>query len=959
VRANLKSLAFLSLAGKRLKHRPGLTSLLILSYALTIGLAVCVPVFADAISMQILQEEIEQKTKMQGCPPFAVRFYAMPDADAGGEMSLEEAAYVKDWLGDTLVRETGLPLRLVYAQNEGRVLYLQPKPGDTRYDQQILGQAQPVLVENIGQHIRVVAGEPFGEAGATDQFAVWIERKYADDLAIQAGESYDLNVPWRREIGTLSVKVAGIWEALDAGDPFWYENPASLFVDRVLTTEAQYRQYVLPLTPGKTYYNYWYYVLDDTKMSFGHAEKYIKALEMIEREVSKRLPTGGMDFSPLRELKQGLQRKASLLAVLFGFSLPLVGVLVYFMASLSATVVHLERQETAILTSRGTGRLQVMGVTLLETAILLVLAIPLGITCGLLLARLMGYTQSFLKFVPRAPTRVHLAAIDWRLVSLGMGVSALSRLVPSWSATRFSVVAWERWSARRQGLLGVARLLLMGFLAVATAYTYYRLTRIGSLGLIGLKSSDPTFDPLLLFAPSLFLLAVALLASELFALLMRPLAWLGKLQTGATGFLSLIGLGREGGQYRTPIYMLVLCLSAGILFASLAKSADTWLMDRRQYEYGADLTFKPRDFVPDVSPVFQIPSAQASLGQGSGQENEEIRALQVPLSDYEKIEGVAKAARVAQYWATIPAQRIPNLLLLGIDRADFPQVCYYRSDYSALSFGELMNRLGATPDGVLLPSFIANQLQISEGDKLPVQLRIGMDTSEPIQFTLVGTFERFPTMLSEQRAVIIANLDHIQMETGGNLLWDIWLRLKPGADGERILEDVSRMGVTPLSSEILAPKIRRDQDRLERVGIFGMLSICFLASAALVSAGLVVYSFASLSSRGFRFAVWQALGLRRSEVIRVVSLEHLIMLLYGLIAGIALGVLATRLYGPYFRLIESVQMPVPPFIPLMDWDKAFWMALVVGGALIVMQGGVLFRVARARVFEILRLGTRE
>jgi hypothetical protein len=68
-----------------------------------------------------------------------------------------------------------------------------------------------------------------------------------------------------------------------------------------------------------------------------------------------------------------------LLAVLFGFSLPLMGVLVYFMASLSAMMAHLERQETAILTSRGTGRLQVMGVTLLETAILLILAAPLGI----------------------------------------------------------------------------------------------------------------------------------------------------------------------------------------------------------------------------------------------------------------------------------------------------------------------------------------------------------------------------------------------------------------------------------------------------------------------------------------------------------------------------------------------------------------------------------------------------
>jgi len=943
----LRSLAFLSLAGKRLKHRAGLTSLLILGYALTIGLVVCVPVFADAISKQILQEEIAIKTKTQDCPAFAVRFYAMPSA--GGEMSLEEASYAKEWLGDMLARETGLPVQLIYAQNEGPVFYLQPKPGDTRYDREILGATQPVLVENIGQHIQVVAGEPFGVATAAGQFTAWMERKYADELAIQPGESYDLDIPLQRGRKPLSVKIVGIWEALDPREYFWYENPSFGFAGRLLTTEAQYRQYILPLTPEKTYFDYWYYVLDDTKMSFGRAEKYIKALELVEREVRKRLPTGRMDFSPLRELKQGLQRKASLLAVLFGISLPLMGVLVYFMASLSTMVVRLERQEMAIFASRGTDRLQVVGVMLVETAILLALATPLGILCGLLLARLMGYSQGFLMFVPRVPIQVHLAALDWRLIGLGMVISALSRLVPSWSATQFSVIAWERWNARRQGVLGAVRFLLMGLLVVATAYAYYRLTRIGSLGLIGLKPSDPTFDPLLLFAPSLFLLAAALLASELFALLMRPLAWLGKLQPGATGFLSLMSLGREGGQYRTPIYMLVLCLSAGVFFASLAKSADIWLVDRRRYEYGADLTFEPRDSLN-----------QGLLAPSSAQGGAEVRALQVPLSDYEGIEGVAKAARVAEYGATIPlAQHISNLRLLTIDRVDFAQVCYYRSDYSALSLGELMNRLGARSDGVLLPAYIATQLQLGEGDRLPVQLRIGGDTSQPIELTLVGTFDHFPTMYSEQRAVIVANLDYIQMEVAGSLVWDVWLRLKPGADGERILKDITHTGVTPFAPRILGPRIQRDQNRLERVGLFGMLSICFLASALLVSVGLVVYSLASLIGRGFRFAVWQALGLRRSEVIGVVSLEYLVMLLYGVLVGTACGVLAAYLYGPYFRLTESAQVPIPPFIPLIDWGKATWMFLAAGGALVLMEGAVLSRVARTRVFEILRMGTRE
>ena len=939
--------SFLLLAGKRLKHRGGLTALLIAGYVLTIGLVVCVPVFADAICKQILQEEISLRAKTQNCPPFAVRVYAMPGA--GGSMSLEEAAYIKGWVGDMLVRETGLPIQLIFSQTEGPVFYLQPKAEDTRYDREILGATQPVLVEDIAQHIRIVAGEPFGVVTDAGQLVVWMEREYAEKLAVQPGESYDLTIPLNRGRDPLPVKIAGIWEPLDPQEHFWYENPSFGFADRLLTTEEQYRNYILPLAPEKTYFNFWYYVLDDTKMSFGHAEKYIKALEDIDREVGKRLPAGRMDFSPLRELKQGQQRKTSLLAVLFGISLPLVGILIYFMASISTMVVRLERQETAIFTSRGTGRLQVVGVMLAETAILLIVALPLGILCGFGLARLMGYSQSFLKFVPRAPIRVHLAAVDWRLVGLGMGVSALSRLIPAWSATRFSIVTWERWNARRQEVLGAARFMLMGLLVVASFYTHYRLTRIGSLSLIGLKPSDPSFDPLLLFAPSLFLLTVAFVASELFTLLMRPMAWIGKLQRGATGFLSGMDLGREGGQYRTPVYMVILCLSAGVFFASLARSADVWLVDRRQYEYGADLTFTPRDSLD-----------QGGMGMASAREPLEVHALQVPLSDYEGIEGVAKAARVARYQMSVPlGQPLGNLQLLAVDRANFLQVCYYRSDYSTLSFGELMNRLGARSDGILVPSDLAAQLQLNEEDRLPIRVTIGKDTSQTIELTLVGTFDYFPTMYQARNRVLIANLDYIQMEVAGSLAWDVWLRLEPGADEERILKDITRTGVTPFASRTLGPTIRRDQNRLERVGLFGMLSICFLASAALVSAGLVVYSFASLFGRGFRFAVWQALGMRRSEVIRVVSQEYLVVVLYGVGVGILCGVLAAYLYGPYFRLTESVQVPIPPFIPLIDWGSAIWMSLAAGGALVLMEGAVLSRVARTRAFEILRLGTRE
>lgn len=938
---------FFSLALKRLGSRIGLAFLLVFSFALTTGLVVCVPVFVDAMVKEIIREELAFKTETQDCPPFPVRFYAMPRY--GEVMTLEEVAYARQWIADMLVREVGLPVRSRYAQIDGPVFYLRPQIGDSRYKDRILTSVQATLVQDVGEHIEVVQGAPFGEIADPGQFQVWLHTSLAARLAVQVGDTFRLISPVPTDKTEVVIRVAGIWEALAPEDrAYWPDFPERIFENKLLVTEEQYRAHILPVRAEQTAYSVYYYVLDDEKMRLSQAEHYIEALRFVEREVSGRLPAGRMDFSPLPELERGLQRKATLSAVLFGFALPLVAVLLYFMGSVSAMLARYQQREMAMLSSRGTGRLQILTVLLVETGLILLVACPLGILAGLGLARLMGYTQSFLAFVPRTPVDVQWASIDWRLVALGMVVSSLARLMPSWAATGLSVVTFEQWNARREAVFRGMRFLLIGILVLVTLYAYRQLSNIGSLSLIGWQASDTSFDPLLLLAPSLFLLTVPLLAAELFVLFMRPLTWIARGISSVSGFLGFMNLGREGGQYRTPIYMLVLCLSLGVFFASIAKSADTWLLDRRRYEVGADLAFEPRDV--------QV------VGMGIGGESgfSEIQALRLPLGDYEQLDGVRDATRVGEYQASVAAgQPMSRVRLLAIDRTDFPSVTYFRSDYAAQALGDLMNRLAMRPEGILLPTRMAERLQLAEGDKIALSIILDANETYPFTFIVVGTFDYFPTMFEDKAFVAVTNLDYLESQTGGLLPYGIWMRLDEEADGEQVLGDIKLLGVTPALPKDLGARLERDQSRLERVGMFGMLSICFLTGAVLAGLGLLVYNFASLMSRGLRFAIWRAMGIRRSEVMAAVSVEYLTTLLYGVGVGTVLGVVASRLYVPFFRLTEETTVPVPPFMPFIDWQRAAWMAIAIVAAFVVVELVMLRQIARTRVFEVLRMGVRE
>ncbi len=933
----MRFVAFLSLALKRLRSRAFLSTVLVICMAMTIGVMACIPVFSGAVSRRIMQQELAAKTKTLNRPPFSVRFYSLPRARQ--PLSLDDADYARDWIGDMLVREVGLPIRMVYSQNESPSIRVRPKPDDPHYIGEDLATTQIVVVQDIAQHVTVVDGAAFGQAPTTEHLTVWVPASFADRLGISVGEQYDLAYFFSERVEPVTVEIAGIWQPIDPNEPFWYRPPDEL--EALLTTRDQYQAFIAPIAPEGTGFDFWYYVLDDRRMNLDYAEQYVAGLDEIVKEVALRLPNGRMDFAPTEELIAGQERKSALSTFLFGFSIPLIGILILFIASISTMVARSQMQETAMLASRGTSRWQILSLTFVDTLLILAVATPLGIGLGMLLARLLGYSLSFMTFVYRTPLEVSTASLDWRLVGVALLIGMASRLVPAVLAMRESVVTFEQKNARRSTALGATRVLLLLVLTGATVYGYRQLNQRGVLGLTGWQGEDPLSDPLLLLAPTLYLFTAPLWASELFALLMRPLALLGKWIPSVTGYLGFLSLGREGGQYRTPTYLMVLCLSLGVFYASLARSADIWLVDRLQYQVGADITFEP------------------GVNEETGLTQADMAWL-LPASEYMKIDGVTEATRVGQYTARVPGigSGSARVRLLGIERTYFPQVAYYRSDFSDEPLGALMNTLAARSDGILVPKEAAELLDLEEGDSVTLEVLID-GTWRPLDFQMVGTFSYWPTVYPEEMPAVVANLDYLQVQTGGEFPHNIWLRTRDNADSAQVLRAAESLGILPLKPADLRALLTADKQRLERVGLFGLFSISFVASALLAGSGLLIYNSASMSGQAYRFAVLQAMGLRRKQVMSVVGIEYVVTLLYGMIVGAGLGVVGARLYVPFFPLSEGSAMPVPPYIPYVDWNATTWMAVSMAVALILVQAVILMRLVRTKVFEALRLGTRE
>jgi putative ABC transport system permease protein len=333
----------------------------------------------------------------------------------------------------------------------------------------------------------------------------------------------------------------------------------------------------------------------------------------------------------------------------------------------------------------------------------------------------------------------------------------------------------------------------------------------------------------------------------------------------------------------------------------------------------------------------------------------------LPIEEYLNLPGVLAATRVGDYPTTINSigtRRNVRARFLGIDRLDFPGVAAFRTDFARVSLGELMNRLGARPDGILVSQTIMTQNKLNIGDTLVMRTTIE-NVSVESQFTIVGVYDFFPTVFEDERFTIVGNLDFLFSEAGSALPHSIWFRLAPNADRAALRSGIEGLGVWIANWRDVGPLIALEENKMERVGIFGMLTLSFLAAALFASIGLLVYNYASLRERLYRFAIVRAVGLTQGQLLSQIALEYGALTGYGVVGGVLIGVLVSRLFIPFFRVTTELTMRPPSLVPLIAWTGIIQITIAFAVALLLAQAVVIFAATRRGVFQALRMGDQE
>ncbi|MFN8442768.1 MAG: ABC transporter permease [Caldilineaceae bacterium] len=948
---------------RRLVSRPILTLLALLGVVLAVGLLSSTAFFSQAVDRVLLREELAKLSKQTGRHPFATRVYVFPTARR--PMKLAQAETVGKDIAGALSGEIGLPIAHLGTDVESVGLMLLPTEGDFRYgnDQKLLNQISLQYIADVADHLTIVAGDPFPAEndGAADNpqatvLDVWMHNRLAQEMGVRPGETFRVTVNLSQF--PVPVRVRGLWQAKDPHESFWFSNPDQAMKNTFLIQRSGYIQFAEPMMAAGSGSVSWPIMLDDSAMNPAHARQYAQGYQRGMTIINQFLPGAKLDVSALDPLEKFVQRQSTLTTMLISFNLPALGFLLAFLMLIAMIVADWQRRETAILVSRGMGTPSVLALTALEEAILYLVGVPLGILFGMWLARMMGYTSSFLTFISRDPLPVSMQGLDYRYVAAALAVALLARLLPALQASKQSVVTEERTRIRPLRAPWFQRVFLDILLLLPTWYAYQQLTLRGSLGaLTGDRPEDILQDPLLVLLPALMIFCAALLSMRFFFIIMRIFDWLARWVRWLPLHLSLRQISRAGQYAVTPLLLIIVVLGLGIYTATLAASLDQWLLDRVHYSVGTDVSFLP------------MPPGSDSGDSGSSSGTDAADSSWVPTkAEFSDLDGVISAGRVGRYPARIPSESDREIRghFLGVDRADFSRVAWFRNDFADQPLGALMNLLAFDDANVLVPERYLELTKFHVGDK--IKLTINYDEITVTEdFKIAGTYQYFPTVYDDDLTVI-GNLDYLFLLTGIDLPYDVWMQtngklvssLDPLGNTNNttgVFRQVKdEMGIIPGQARDARLLIEQERGKFERVGVFGTLSVGFLAATLMAILALLIYSYASLQERLYQFGVLRAIGIRKRQALMQVALEYSILTLFGALAGWLIGVQTAQLFAPFFRITGRPEIALPPLIPIIPQEQIVTLVVAFVVFMVTVQAIVIAFALAGRLFSVLRMG---
>ncbi len=910
-------------------------SFVVVGLVITVALIAAIPLFTTASLDRFLRSEL---STLESELPLSslLLVHRVPFSSS---TPLEQYRRADDFMRQQATELPGLPLTRMTRYGSTRVLsFLAESDKDQPEDLRQYQSAGLAFLTGLEDHVEIVLGESLGledpAAGGKAIPALVSERFYYDH-EVSVGDTILFGLDDPEIVAPVEVQVKGVWRPSDTDRGFWFEEPDA-FAFYFFVSEADFMGRVAP-TLGENVRRYaWFLLLDDAELRVDKVAPMLGAITRIQSRTSGILSHVELTAPAYELLQRYADRAAALRTFLFLLSLPVLLALLLYTFISSDIMVASEESDIVTLKSRGASSMQIVGLYLLEMFIVGALCLTAGLLAASAVAQGMGQVYRFLTFAARPlldlsfSTQVALYA--GFAAALGVGATLLSAA----AAARRTVITQQRKTAREEFHSRARRGVWIPFELLFLAgvlYAYWRLRQQDQI----FQVTQGTFvDPLFLLAPTVFVAAVALVS-------LRGLpAIVGLLGRAASRFISvplwlaITQISRRSGSNRPLLFLLIFTVALGFFSATFAGTLDKHYADVVRYAVGSDL-------------VIQVQWEQAG---GAAEQ----RWRYPPFAVVKSIPGVEAATRVLRMPVFADGfEGNVEATVLGIDRAEFGRSGWWRNDFSQESLGGLTNRLALDSRGVLVSRSFIEETGLQVGNDLSVFVE---GISRPINFTIAGVLNYFPTLYPEDGHFFVGNLEHIY-RTIGTRPYDIWMQLDEAARPAAILESLRARGfiITAATDSRRETAVWRTDP--QRTALFGILSLGFVVATVISGLAFLLHALFALRQRILQFGLLRAIGLSTVQITAVVVFEKLFLVMLAAVGGTLIGALTAALFVPLLQIGTAVHGSTPPFVVAPAWGQAVKIYIAFAVMVTVTLSIVIGQLRQLRIYEAIKLGGLE
>lgn len=955
----LQGWASIGVAFKRLLTQPFLALASVAGLMLASSFILSVPLYADATYFRLLREELlagdenDLNQKPVDYAPLAFTFELK--AVGRGSPQWRDGVELDTYLSQGSLRQVDLPVLWVIRRfaTSGFSLY-PPRDPDNPGTQYSLGSASLAFITPLDQVINVVDGSlpPVDETiyQPGDPIPVMASEEFAEELGVQVGDIYSL----RQQRTQIIVEIVGLWRPKDPKAAYWDVLSRQWF----LVHESVYVGPISQQVPDELGNGLWDIAFSGSSLHSDDVEDLKLRIEQVQKQASTLMPQVKMTVSPLEALNRYQGNAPALTYLLYAFSVPIMGLIVAFISLVAGLFINQQRGEMAILRSRGASAIQVISMLLTQGILLGVAALLGGVALGSWITHIIGSSRSFMDFSAEAGLRIVMTPDILRFGVVGIAILMFVQvLLPSFGAAGNTIVSYKQERARSFRIPWWQRFWVDALLLIPAGYGVWVLQQQSQMVAEGAENiPDPLQNPLLMLVPALGIFAVALFTLRLVPRLMDFIGWVLR-PTQSVGLLMASRyLSRTPAFYSAPLILLVLTLGLSAFTASLARTLDGHLEKQMRYQVGADM-----NLLEYGTTVNDTSGASFTFN---------------PVNEHLSLEGVNAATRVGRYNATaIIGGRAVEGTFLGLDTPSFAKSAYWQRDFASSSLPDLLGKLASNPQGVLVPHELLTKYELKLGDTITLGIQTGASgESVALQAPILDTFELFPTWYPETGVLFVGDLDEFFIQAGGEYPHEVWLEtddsvdhewlayavrgysivLDPDADQSKLVENGLNTIVRSWSSSEL--NIREEQRRPERQGLFGLLSVGFVASALLTVLGFLLYALFSFRRRFIEMGMLRAVGLSIRQMTGLLASELALLVLVGIGAGTLVGVFSSQMFVPFLQIGASAQSLYPPFQIEVAWISILQIYALFGALFLAALGALSALLVRMKIFQAIKLG---